>query len=381
VLRVAVVHSFYGTAQPSGENEVVLAQVEALGAGGVEVAVFAQHTDARQLRRGHAPRAAIEVALGVGPDPTQELARFRPDVVHVHNLFPNYGTRWVGHLPVPVVATLHNYRSLCAKGTLYRDGHLCTECVDHSPVRGLVHACYRGSRAATAPITVAQTHSYPWLPAADRFVVLSGLQRRLLAAGGVPEQAMIEIPNCLPAVLDGGAGDGAGPWLFVGRMDVEKGVQRIMDTWPRDVPLDVVGDGPLRDDVERWAIGRRVRVLGRMPRLAVQEQIRRSRGLVFASRWPEPFGLVYLEALAAGTPVLAAPGTAVADLVEQDGTGTVTDDYARVAQVEEQLPALRAHVRQAFESRYTETVHTEAHLELYRRLQADVRDKEGWPGA
>jgi glycosyltransferase involved in cell wall biosynthesis len=371
-MRVAVVHSFYSSAQPSGENEVVLAQVEALRTSGAEVRLFAQHTDRRQLRRAHALRAAAEVALGVGPDPTEELLGFRPDVVHVHNLFPNYATRWLVRLRVPVVATLHNYRSLCAKGPLYRDGHLCTECVDHSPTRGLLHACYRDSRAATAPLTVAQTRAYPWLPAADRFVVLSGLQRRLLAAGGVPEDAMTEIPNCLPAVLDGGPGDGAGPFLFVGRMDAEKGIRRIMDTWPPDVPLDLVGDGPLRGAAEEWARGRAVRVLGRRSRLEVQEHVRGSRALVFGSRWPEPFGLVYLEALAAGTPVLAAPGTAVAEFVERDGTGAVTDDYAQVAEREELLRALRVQVRHAFESRYTESAHTAAHMELYRRLKADA---------
>jgi glycosyltransferase involved in cell wall biosynthesis len=380
-MRIALVHSFYGTSQPSGENEVVLAQVEALRLGGAEVGVFSQHTDTRQLRRAHTLRAAAEVALGVGPDPTRELASFRPDIVHVHNLFPNFGTRWVGRLPVPVVATLHNYRSICAKGTLFRDGHLCTECLDHSPARGLLHACYRDSRAATAPITVAQSRRYPWLPAADHLVVLSSRQRDLLRRGGVPDRAMSEIANCLPAALDGGAGKGGGSWTFVGRMAVEKGVERILESWPRDVPLDLIGDGPLRRAAERWAADRPVRVLGRRSRLEVQEHVRDSRGLVFASRWPEAFPLVYLEALAAGTPVLAAPGNAVSDLVEHDGTGIVTDDYARVTEIEKQLQPLRVHVRQAFESRYTESIHTAAHLKLYRRLQADVRHKEGWPGA
>src|SRR6266702_8426604 len=92
------------------------------------------------------------VATGFGADPTEDLRRFAPDVVHVHNLLPNFGTRWLDRWPGPVVATLHNFRSMCPAGTLYRSGHVCTACPDGNPGAALRHACYRGSTLATLPL-------------------------------------------------------------------------------------------------------------------------------------------------------------------------------------------------------------------------------------
>ena len=68
------------------------------------------------------PKAGWSVALGRGFHPTEELRWFRPDVVHVHNLFPNFSTGWLARCPTPVVATLHNFRSVRANGLLFRSG-------------------------------------------------------------------------------------------------------------------------------------------------------------------------------------------------------------------------------------------------------------------
>src|SRR6202020_2778274 len=82
------------------------------------------------------------------------IRKAEPDIVHVHNFFPTlspsvfYACAEAG---VPVVHTLHNYRILCASATLFRDGHICEECVSRrSIVPGIRHACYRSSRMGSA---------------------------------------------------------------------------------------------------------------------------------------------------------------------------------------------------------------------------------------
>src|SRR5207248_9522615 len=141
--RIALVHSYYSSRQPSGENVVVDAQAAALAEAGHEVRVVARRTDEEERRALHSVRAAWTVATGVGADPTDELRDFRPDVVPVHNLFPNFGTSWLGRWDGPVVATLHNFRPMCAAGTLYRNGEVCTACPDGEPMAAAKHACYR----------------------------------------------------------------------------------------------------------------------------------------------------------------------------------------------------------------------------------------------
>src|SRR2546421_567820 len=88
--RIAVVHSFYTSQVPSGENAVVAAQVESLRNNGLDVELFATATDEVAGQRWNPARSAARVATGHGRSPGRALRDFQPDVVHVHNLFPNW---------------------------------------------------------------------------------------------------------------------------------------------------------------------------------------------------------------------------------------------------------------------------------------------------
>src|SRR5688572_988933 len=134
-MRIALVHSYYSSRVPSGENNVVDAQAQALRSAGHDVVVVAQSTNHRMRRRTYSLEAAVTVATGIGPSPLRALREFAPDVVHLHNLFPNFGRRWLREYDGPLVATMHNYRPLCPAATLFRDGGVCTECPDRRSAR------------------------------------------------------------------------------------------------------------------------------------------------------------------------------------------------------------------------------------------------------
>ena len=153
--RIAIVHSFYSSRVPSGENTVVETQLRALLRGGHKVELFAAHTDELEQRPLYRLSSSLRVSLGVGRSPLPELEDFAPEVIHVHNLFPNWGSRWVGSLETPFVATLHNFRTICANGLLFRDDSVCTLCPDGNSRSAVRYACYRDSRIATAPLAFA----------------------------------------------------------------------------------------------------------------------------------------------------------------------------------------------------------------------------------
>ena len=88
---------------------------------------------------------------------SETLRKLRPDVVHVRNTFPNWGTAWLREWAPRTVATVHNYRPVCAAGTLFRDGHECRDCLSLPTLPAVKHACYRGSRAATLPLALASS--------------------------------------------------------------------------------------------------------------------------------------------------------------------------------------------------------------------------------
>ena len=85
-----------------------------------------------------------------------ELARFHPDVMHVHNFFPLFSPSIYSaahEAGVAVVQTLHNYRLVCPNALFFRDGHVCEDCLGVAfPLPGMIPAGYRGSRLGTAPV-------------------------------------------------------------------------------------------------------------------------------------------------------------------------------------------------------------------------------------
>ncbi|MFD0527459.1 glycosyltransferase family 4 protein [Kitasatospora arboriphila] len=376
--RVALVHSFYGSAVPSGENRAVLDQARALERAGCEIFVVAARTDDLSRTPLYPLRAAATVATGSGRSPLSELRRLAPDVVHVHNLFPNFGRSWLRQWPGPLVATLHNYRPLCAAATLYRDGTDCTRCPDGDRWAGLRHRCYRGSRTATLPLAWAR----PPGPGRGRTA-----DPRRPGGGALPHRAA-HLRRCRCArTADGtgaqfrrrrprtgpGPGTARGPWGFAGRIGAEKGLLELIHRWPAHEPLEVVGDGPLRSACEA-AAPVSVRFLGTLDHSALRQRMAGWCGLVFPGRCREGAApLVCLEALAAGVPVLARAGTSAAAQTEADGTGAVFGDRdplpAVLASAAERFPSLRPHCRRVFTEQYSEQSWTERMLRVYRTAQ------------
>jgi glycosyltransferase involved in cell wall biosynthesis len=357
------VHSFYRASQPSGENILVQAELHALRRAGFEVELFSvrspETTGTPELFR-----TAARVAAGGGRHPLEKLQEFGPDLVHIHNLFPGFGRRWVRHLSRFVV-TVHNYRFACANGTLERAGSECRLCLGGSAVHGLRYGCYQNSRVATLPVTLAIVQGNPVLDHARLVLAPSDrLARELTRArpscGGKTVTHAPFLPDALtPPAVPGRAGRHGDTWLFAGRISPEKGLYELLRDWPSRERLTVIGDGPDKDRCTALARTRRLPVdfVGPLPRDHVLRWITHSLGVVVASRAPETFGLNYLEALAAGRPVVARRGTTPAALAEAERTGCIYTDGTDLAEALErarlgEFPAEK--LREVFSTKYSE---------------------------
>ncbi len=375
--RVAIVHSFYSSAQPSGENAVVEAELELLLEAGVQARLFAARTDDHEHDRLYRLRSAVRVATGHGRSPVAAISEFEPDVVHVHNLFPNFGRAWTRTIAAPLVVTLHNFRFVCAAANLFRDGGLCTDCPDGRPWSGVRHRCYRSSVAATLPLAIAQRGgpaTDPVLARAARILCLSARQCRLLESASIPHDRLVEWVNFLPERLDPqrtGRRPYTGPregCLCVSRLMPDKGVLELVAAWTGDTVLTVAGDGPLLADIRQAAVGRNVQIRGPVPRGEALELMTRSSALVIPGAWPEVAPLTYVEALASGLPVIARRRTDLAERIVQHGTGAVIDEVDDVAAAAGRLQGdacLSSRCRDVFESLYTADVYKRRLVELY----------------
>lgn len=357
-MKVAIVHSYYSSKQPSGENAVVDAQANALREAGVNVHVVAARTDDEELKPAYKLRTAVRVSTGWGPSPRADLDAYAPDIVHVHNLFPNWGTAWIDDWSGPLITTLHNFRPVCAAGTLFRNGSVCTACPDSTSLQAVRHACYRGSRAASLPLAVRNLRGIagdPLLSRSARVVLLSSRAQEMYASFGLPRERTVVVPNFVP---DEGFSPEAAPgveWVYIGRLAPEKGVSRLIAHWPENEQLAIYGDGPLRGEVER-AVAPNIRYMGHLGHAQIPSVLAKSRGLVFPSEWAEGLPLVYAEALASGRVVVAKSGNSAADDVAAAGTGRVFESWSELAPALKQAGAnlktigavSRAHYEKAF---------------------------------
>jgi glycosyltransferase involved in cell wall biosynthesis len=182
----------------------------------------------------------------------------------------------------------------------------------------------------------------------------------------------------LPLGLHRPTFDARGGYLaFLGRLSPEKRPDRaIAIARAVGMPLkiaakaDKVNEGCyFREVVLPLLQGPDIEFIGEIDERAKTEFLGHAAALLFPVDWPEPFGLVMIEAMACGTPVLAFPCGAVPEIIEDGLTGRIasTMDEA-VRAVPEVLTLDRKAIRRRFEERFSSTRMTKDYLRLYRSM-------------
>ena len=371
-MRIAVVQSFYSNSLPSGENRVVEDQVRALREAGHEVLLVRQDTDDLQGLL-YPVRTALNVALSAGFDPTPQLREFRPDVVHVHNLFPNISARWLSAWKGPIVASLHNYRLTCSNGLFFRDGQICTECAEKGSRRAIRHACYRNSRMATLPLAVSRKRTRDDFANVSVVITTSELSDEVVHRYIDDTLRTVIIPNfghevhsAVEAVSE------SATWLSVGRFTPEKGFVELVRDWPQGEPLLIIGDGPDQVEIQNAASKKLVEVQPSIGRAEFRSRLASSQGLIFPSRWFEADPQVVVEAMALGVPVIAFHMNAVARIVLESQAGAVYSSAAELAAALASVRASRARMavaaRDEFSRRWAKERWIERITDLYEQV-------------
>jgi glycosyltransferase involved in cell wall biosynthesis len=121
-----------------------------------------------------------------------------------------------------------------------------------------------------------------------------------------------------------------------------------------------------------------VEYIGEIDESAKNEFIGNARALLFPIDWPEPFGLVMIEALACGTPVIAWRCGSVPEVIEHGRTGFIVDDMAQAVSAARRVATLdRRACRAAFERRFTARRMARRYLEVYAALSEAAPSARG----
>ncbi|WKZ38695.1 MAG: glycosyltransferase family 4 protein [Anaerolineales bacterium] len=387
MMRVVVAHNFYR--QSGGEDAVFTSESSLLEQYGHEVI---RHTVSNQDVDFHS-RLKLAGATLWNHSEYKKIKKLlrekRPDIIHVHNTLPLLSPSIyyaAGAEGVPVVQMLHNYRPFCLNGVLYRDGHLCEDCIGRIPLPGVLHKCYRGSYAASAGVLSLNVAYFRLLKTYQKhisvFITSTQFAKNLFIKMGLKEDNIIVKPNLVKVFdsvekirVDSEARSGA---IFVGRLDSRKGIWTLLSAIERtNIPLTLVGDGDLRMEIEEWLLERpnlKVEITGWLDSVEVAGRIKRSSVLVLPSEFYESFGNVIVEAFSCGIPVVTTNIGAQSELVQHGRTGYLyaygdVDALAKALQTLLDNPELSLvmgkNARREFEMKYTAERNYRALMDIY----------------
>jgi glycosyltransferase involved in cell wall biosynthesis len=164
--------------------------------------------------------------------------------------------------------------------------------------------------------------------------------------------------------------------VFLGRITPEKGPD-VAARWAKHAgrSLKIAAKIPraqssyFKERVSPYLDDQTIRFVGEVDEGGKQELLGNAAALLFPIDWPEPFGLVMIEALACGTPVIARPRGSVPEIIENGVTGFLVESDSEAVEAISRLGALdRRQIRQAFERRFTVRRMAEEYVSIYRRL-------------
>lgn len=300
-------------------------------------------------------------------------------VMHVHSyvkaISPAIGPA-LAYGSLKSVFTMHDYFLACPNGGFYdyQKNKICTRhamgisCLTtHCDVRKVTHKAWRVLRQGVATTVGRLPHGL------KNVIYISEFQRTILEPYLPKACAMYHVPNPVEVTT----GPKVDPrqskiFLFIGRLNPEKGaVLFAKAARAAGAQAVFVGDGQDRDKI--MAVDSDARILGWKTPAEVGEIIRTARCVVFPSLWPEPLGLVPLEAIHLGVPVIAGRWTAARETVDHEMTGLLVDK-PDVADFTAAITALSEDSHPVFDNigsyvpKYTPHTHHTALLETYHQV-------------
>jgi glycosyltransferase involved in cell wall biosynthesis len=163
---------------------------------------------------------------------------------------------------------------------------------------------------------------------------------------------------------------------FLGRISPEKRPDRAIEIARRSgrrlriaAKVDAADQIYFKERIEPLLADPLVEFIGEIGDGAKSDFLGNAAGLLFPIDWPEPFGLVMIEAMACGTPVIAWNCGSVPEVIDSGETGFIVRSMDEAVEAVARLPELdRREIRRTFERRFSSRVMAEHYFELYRRL-------------
>ncbi|MFT7155708.1 MAG: glycosyltransferase involved in cell wall biosynthesis [Parvicella sp.] len=254
----------------------------------------------------------------------EHIQIFRPDIVHVHNIFPLITPAVFfacAQEKVPVLQTLHNYRLLCVNTLFYRDGSICELCTEKSRKQGVYNRCYNGSLLQSRIMTNAIEHHFSigtWTNKVDSFICLSGFAKTKFIAGGIPSEKLFVKSNFVEAPTIKVRYENF--FLYVGKLEEQKGLNDFLHVAKRLPEVKFILAGFCQAP-EVFMEFDNIEYHGQLPRQEIMHLMSRCKAVLFLSKMYEGMPMTILEAFAHKKPVIARSIGAMNEMIDHGQNG------------------------------------------------------------
>ena len=327
-MKILIVHNAYG--RISGEEIVIDGLVQLLKSRGVTVQRFSRSSaeiEETRLRKIPAFFSGIH-----NPFSGKAFGRFlrqeRPDIVHIHNLYPLISPSILPECTsqgVPVVMTVHNFRLACPNGLLMSHGEVCHRCLGGREYWCILRNCEDSffKSVGYALRTAAARLLRRYYDHVDHYLCLTRFQRDVLVKEGLPQDRVSVLTNPIEIqVPEQSVEMERDSVLFVGRVSREKGIAPLFDAARvcSDIPFVVAGNWQAMPEASELAPDN-VTLLGAVPSQKLGTLYEKARIFVLPSVWYEGFPTVLLEAMSYGLPIICSRIGGLPEIVEDGKTG------------------------------------------------------------
>ncbi len=163
-------------------------------------------------------------------------------------------------------------------------------------------------------------------------------------------------------------------FVFVGRICYEKGTHiAVKIARELGVPLKIIGpkwdEGYWKKEIEPYVSDSKIEYLGTLPQVETRPIVAGAKALLMPIQWEEPFGLVMIEAMAVGTPVIALHRGAASEIIEHKVSGYIVEDEEKMKKAIGMVDEIdRKKCRQRAEEAFGLEKMTDSYMDLYKNL-------------
>lgn len=381
-MRILLIHTHY--TKRGGEDAVFENEYDLLK-DSHEVKKYAFHNDdLQQLSKAETFQSLIFNKKSKAII-KKEIESFRPDVIHIHNLFyiasPSI-LHAAKEASVPVVMTLHNFRLICNNALLLRNGEVCEKCIHQVfPIHGIKHKCFQNSSIKSAQLSlVTAWHkvSGSWKNQVNQYIVFSDFLKEKFIHSSVnfSENQVFVKPNF---VLDPKKEINLNRkpfFLFVGRLSKEKGIDVLLEAFKKsEFSIEIIGGGEYEHAVkEADKSHANIVYHGFQNKEFILSKLSECQALVFPSIWYEGMPMTILESFSVGTPVVISDMKNIKDMVKV-GVNGVHFRSGNASSLEKTIrtweniktPQLYKGARKTFEEKYSPSVNLSLLETVYQK--------------